>query len=212
MSDRVKADTVGSGAAGGMAGRGWHGGRRASDRRCETTASLVGDLSVGALKSDDGSTSHELYASAKSTLYTWPRTEVTRYLRTSRAAVVATHRGDAVPARVSAAVRARSDDDRLGASQALWADRPRDQRWALTGTVGRGTSRQTRGPAEDLPCADGSVRRGRGTWRSIRRATASPPRTGRSLPSRRATQRGGAVGIRRRPARRFSSAIFSGRS
>ena len=104
---------------------------------------------------------------------------------------MAAHRGHAVPARVSAEcaiVRAS------GPTTTEWVRvKPSGPTGpgtsvGLTGTVGRGTSRRTRAPVEDHLCAHGSVRRGRGMWRSMRRATASPPRRGRPPASRRATR------------------------
>ena len=104
---------------------------------------------------------------------------------------MAAHRGHAVPARVSAEyaiVRAS------GPATTEWVRvKPSGPTGpgtsvGLTGTVGRGTSRRTRAPVEDHLCAHGSVRRGRGMWRSMRRATASPPRRGRPPASRRATR------------------------
>ena len=104
---------------------------------------------------------------------------------------MAAHRGHAVPAHVSAEcaiVRAS------GPATTEWVRvKPSGPTGpgtsvGLTSTVGHGTSRRTRAPVEDHLCAHGSVRRGRGMWRSMRQATASPPRRGRSPASRRATR------------------------
>ena len=123
---------------------------------------------------------------------------------------MAAHRGHAVPARVSAEcaiVRASGQTTTEWVRVKPSGSTSCGTTVGLTGTVGRGTSRRTRAPVEDHLCAHGSVRRGRGMWRSMRRATASPPRRRRSPASRRATRSA-------RPRHRhspISSAISSGR-